>query len=160
MTPADNVAFEVIFVRVQKLYGKPKDGEMCRAYFDALQELPIAVVDAAAHALIKTSKFWPKPVDWLDAAYLIDKPKAGFARERWAKTASGETVYTYICHHCADTGFRPECGCPFDSMYGKCDEHGTGSSASRMPMKPCACRETNPEFLQNHRTTHHFQEQR
>ena len=160
MTTADGPAFEAIFTRVQKLYGKPKDGEMCRAYFDALKELPLAVVDAAAHALIKTEKFWPKPVDWLDAAFKIDAPKAGFRPERWVHTADGHRVATVVCPECSDTGWRPECGCQFESVNGRCDQHGTGSSASRMPVVVCLCRDTNPEWKAAHRTTHHFQEQR
>src|SRR5580765_1844532 len=111
MTSTDGESFEAIFSRVQKLYGKPKDGEMCLAYFDALKELPLTVVDAAAHALIKTQKYFPRPVDWLDAAYLVDKTKQGFARERWTHTASGERVATYVCLKCNDGGFRWQCNC-------------------------------------------------
>jgi hypothetical protein len=160
MTTSDGPAFEAIFTRVQKLYGKAKDGEMCRAYFDALKELPLTVVDAASHALIKTEKYFPRPVDWLDAAYLVDKPKQGFSKERWVHTASGERVATYVCLKCNDGGFRWECNCAFEDVDGTCATHKTGSSASRMPVTPCECRDTNPEWLMKNRTTHKFQEQR
>jgi hypothetical protein len=160
VTTSDGLPFQAIFERVQRLYGKAKDGEMCLAYFDALKDLPLTVVDAAAHALVKSSRYFPRPVDWLEAAFKIDTPKPGFAINRWVTTAEGHTVRSFICLDCCDTGWRMECGCPFEAVNGKCDQHGTGSSASRMPVMACQCRDTNPEWLMKNRTTHKFQEQR
>ncbi len=160
MTPTDGPAFEAIFTRVQKLYGKAKDAEMALAYFSALVDLPLTVVDAAAHALIKTSRYFPRPVDWLEAAYQLEKPTPGFAKERWAKTASGETVPTFVCGRCQDGGWRWECGCLFEMVENKCPTHGTGSSVCRMPVRHCECRDTNPLWREKHQTIRAFQPQR
>jgi hypothetical protein len=142
------------------LFGKKPDAEMGNEYFDALKELPLVIVTDAVASLRKTSRFFPKPVDWLEAAYKLEPIKKGFAPERWVKTAEGDTVHTVICLKCNDTGWRWECGCEFESVYNKCATHGTGSSASTMPVTHCECRETNPEWLMKNRTTHKFQEQR
>jgi hypothetical protein len=160
MTTDDGPAFFAIFERVQRIHGKPKDGAMALEYFEALKGLSLHIVDTAAKQVVKTSRFFPKPVDWLEAAYTLEKPKPGFAKERWATTASGETVPTFVCLKCNDTGWRLECGCEFESVYGKCDQHGTGSSASRMPVLPCHCRDTNPVWLEAHNTIRPFQVQR
>jgi hypothetical protein len=160
VTPADGLPFQAIFKRVGRLYNKPYDGEMNTAYFEALKELPLTVVDAASHALVKSSRYFPRPVDWLEAAYKIDTPKPGFAVNRWVTTAGGERTATYVCLKCNDGGFRWQCGCAFEDVDGKCAEHKTGSSASRMPVTPCECRDTNPEWLMKNRTTHKFQESR
>jgi hypothetical protein len=160
MTTSDGPAFEAIFTRVQKLYGKPKDAEMALAYFQALVELPLTLVDSASLTLVKTNRFFPRPVDWLEAAYKLEPIKKGFAPERWVHTADGHRVATVICPKCSDSGWCPECGCALEDVAGKCKEHGTGSSASSMPVQPCHCRDTNPEFAMRHRTIRQFTEQR
>jgi hypothetical protein len=160
MTHEDIVAFKPIFERVQKLYSKPKDAETCLAFFDALKELPLTVVESASYAVVKTSRYFPRPVDWLEAAYKLEPIKKGFAPERWVHTADGHRVATVICPKCSDSGWCPECGCALEDVAGRCKEHGTGSSASSMPVMPCMCRDTNPEFAMRHRTIRQFQEQR
>ena len=160
MTTADGSAFLAIYTRVCKLWDRPVKEDVAVEFFDALKELPLAIVDEAGRAVCKTSRFFPKPVDWLDAAYKLDRPKPGFAKERWAVMASGERVATYVCLKCNDGGFRWECGCLFEDVDGKCQTHGTGSSASRMPVTQCECRSTNPEWLSRNRTKREFQEVR
>jgi hypothetical protein len=160
MTTTDIDAFTLIYKRVGNLFSRKFEPEQCAEYFKALLEIPLTVVDAAASEVCKSSRYWPKPVDWRDAAAKLDRPTPGFAKERWATTASGERVATYVCLKCCDTGWRPECGCEFEAVNGKCPTHGTGSSASRMPVQHCECRGTNPLWAEQHKTKHEFQEQR
>lgn len=160
MTITDRDAFWAIFCRLSMLFGKKPDAEMCQEYFESLMDLPLVLVTDATTSLKKSSRFWPKPVDWREACYKLEPIKKGFAPERWVHTADGQRVATYVCLKCNDGGFRWECGCAFEDVDGKCSTHKTGSSASRMPVTPCECRDTNPEWLMKNRTTHKFQEQR
>lgn len=160
MITTDRDAFWAIFSRLNMLYGKKPDADMGNEYFEALQELPMTLVQDAVASLRKTSRYFPRPVDWLEAAYKLEPIKKGFAPERWVHTADGHRVATVICLSCNDTGWAHECGCPFEDVSGKCEQHGTGSSASRMPVVACVCRDTNPEFAMRHRTIRQFQEQR
>jgi hypothetical protein len=160
MTTTDRDAFWAIFCRLSMLFGKKPDAEMADEYFQALIDLPLVLVTDATVSLKKSSRFWPKPVDWREACFKLEQPKPGFSKERWTVTAGGERVATYICLKCHDYGFRWECGCAFEDVDGRCATHGTGTSASRMPVTFCECRSTNPEFLAGHRTTRQFTEQR
>ncbi len=160
MTTTDRDAFWAIFCRLSMLFGKKPDAEMCQEYFESLMDLPLVLVTDATVSLKKSSRFWPKPVDWREAAFKLEPIKKGFAPERWVHTADGHRVATVCCASCNDTGWANQCGCPFDSVDGKCPEHGTGTSASRMPVVPCLCRDTNPEWAMKNRTRRQFTEQR
>ena len=160
MTTTDRDAFWAIFCRLSMLFGKKPDAEMADEYFQALMDLPLVLVTDATVSLKKSSRFWPKPVDWREACYKLEPIKKGFAPERWVHTADGHRVATVICPKCNDGGWRPECGCPLEDVSGKCATHGTGSSASSMPVMRCECVETNPEYLMRNRTTRQFTEQR
>src|SRR5882724_4785762 len=118
MTTTDRVAFWGVYSRVCLLWDRPAKQEMATEYFEALKELPLTIVDEAARQVCKSSSYFPRPVHWLEAAYLLEKPKPGFAKERWVQTAEGHTVQTYICARCEDCGWRPQCGCNLDQMFG------------------------------------------
>ena len=67
MTSNDRDAFWAIFCRLSMLFGKKPDAEMADEYFQALMDLPLVLVTDATVSLKKSSRFWPKPVDWREA---------------------------------------------------------------------------------------------
>ena len=71
MTRKDARAFAQEFTRLALIYERNYGDEaaaVCQAYFEALAELPLQDVIVAARALVKHSRYLPRPSEWREAA--------------------------------------------------------------------------------------------
>lgn len=156
MTDTDRSAFGVVFGRVSRTFNRKLDAATCSDYFEALQAVPIEDIEAAAVTLVKSSRFFPKPVDWLEAAQRERRPsRNGF--EKFTPPVvlpDGTTETSYHCHHCQDTGWRPGCGCDLGRLgiTKRCPGHPYEFYGQPYPepLKACSCRPTNRAWLANH----------
>lgn len=63
MNAGDFAAFEALVRKLEKLYGKSCDDELVQAYWNALRDVPLAVVIRRVEEHIKRAKFFPKPTE-------------------------------------------------------------------------------------------------
>lgn len=69
MTDADRAAFAQIMARLWITFGQPEDRRLAaEAYFDALLELDLVDVDAAARDLCRTHEWMPRPAHLIERA--------------------------------------------------------------------------------------------
>lgn len=66
MTDQDRPQFAAVLAQVAEVFGESVSTGRAEAYFSALSELEIAEVRAAAAALIRSCRFFPKPAEWLE----------------------------------------------------------------------------------------------
>lgn len=159
MTAADRAAFSSIFARVCRTFNRPFSADVAADYFTALERVPLPELEAAADDLVRSSRFFPKPVDWLTAAQKARKP-SHFAR--FAPTVvtlpDGRAEITYHCLRCQDTGWRPDCGCEFGRLdyRHRCPAHPfeRNGCAYARPVLPCECRAHNPAWLRKYDTSY------
>lgn len=153
MTGADRSAFFELFSRVSRTFNRKPDAELCGDYFTALEAVPFDDVQAAADGLLKTSRYWPKPVDWLEAAQRARRGKSFSQFTAPVVVADGEDAI-YHCHQCLDTGWRPGCGCELGrlDMSRRCPAHPFERHGTKYPepLKACACRATNTRWQHGH----------
>lgn len=156
MTNQDRPAFLTTFKRVARTFGRKIDDATCEDYFSALAAVPIDEIESAAESLVKSSRFFPKPVDWLEAAQRSRK-RGGGGFQKFTPPIlreDGTTETTYHCHHCQDTGWRPGCGCDLGrlTLTKRCPAHPYERYGMPYPepVKPCDCRGNNPAWQSNH----------
>lgn len=159
MTETDRVAFDVAFRAVVRVHGGRDWTEQAIVklrsdYWDALEELPIALVQTASSELVRSATRWPKPVDWRHAAQRMTKV-AALPAPAVAVLEDGTTEPTFVCMTCEDTGWRPECGCDVGRLTDafRCPRHSPTSEdrrTVRMRVKPCECRRSNPHWFAQH----------
>lgn len=68
MTESDRAEFSKILFGLGEVYGEALSAPRIGAYFAALSDLTIEQFDAAATSLMRSSKFFPRPAEILDAA--------------------------------------------------------------------------------------------
>lgn len=155
MTSVDRPAFFTTFRKVARTFNKKITDDVCTDYFDALEAVPIDEIEAAADTLVKTSRYWPKPVDWLEAAQRSQKHGREFTRfTPPVVMPDGTTETTFHCVQCRDTGWRPGCGCELGrlDLTKRCPEHpySRHDMPYPEPLKACACRDSNQVWQANH----------
>jgi hypothetical protein len=164
MTAADRSAFADVFARVARTFNRKLDASVASDYFTALEAVPFDEIEDAAATLVKSSRYFPKPVEWLEAAQRSRKPKRFEKFTPPVIAADGRTETTYHCHWCKDTGWRPGCGCELGrlDLLWKCPAHPYQRHGITYPepMKPCACRHSNPTWQANHQTAYVAAEER
>lgn len=79
------------------------DEAMVRAYFLALQDIPIEFLAMSAQRLSKRGEWFPKTSEWADAAKRIEAERIERQRELLRR------LPTPLCLSCDDTGWEP-CG--------------------------------------------------
>lgn len=158
MTPADRAAFFDLFARVARRHGKKPDAELAADYFQALERVPLEELEAAADLLWKVSRYFPKPVDWLEAAQKVRKPSHFVRFAPPVLTLDGRAEVTYHCLRCQDTGWRPDCGCEIGRLdfRHRCPAHPfeRNGLAYARPVLPCECRGHNPAWLLKYDTSY------
>lgn len=157
MTSVDRPAFLALWKRVCRTFNHKLDAEQFEDYFTALASVTLEDAESASDALCKSSRYWPKPVDWLEAAQRCRKSPRHFSTfAPPVVTPDGATETTFYCHICRDTGWRPGCGCEMGrlDLTRKCPAHPftRHGLAYPEPVKPCQCRNSNPSWLANHET--------
>lgn len=158
MTDPDVTEFSALLRAVGQVYGGKKTDDMAQAYFEALRDIPMATIREAKGHLVRSARFWPKPVDWRAAVQQIEArvPLSMPVRQE-VILPDGSTVATYVCPTCEDTGWRPDCGCAVgdQDIRGHCPTHG-GHDANgilyRQPVRACGCRSSNPLWNYQHKT--------
>jgi hypothetical protein len=153
MHGSDRQAFTSLFTRVARSFNKKPDPLQCESYFSDLEDIPLAVVEAAADQLRRTARFFPKVVEWRTAAQKVHKPLP-ITRPEPVVEADGTVVETVYCADCDDTGWRPDCGCPLASLAigHKCLAHPyvRFGNVYPNPVRACACRPHNPAWQAQH----------
>jgi len=159
MTPIDRSRFTQALRTVALVCNKVIKPDVIDAYFEALAAVPIEDIERAGRALARTTKFWPKPVEWLtevqrtSVAPPVSLPPPVVLQE------DGTQEVAFHCARCEDTGWRPDCGCVVGALdiKGHCPVHGgryvklhdTTYARARLA---CECRGTNPTWNANHQT--------
>jgi len=155
VTDTDRQRFVPLFQTLARTFNRKSDPAQCNAYFDALVHVPFAELEHAVGHLQRTARFFPKPVEWLDAVQRTRQPVAH--PQPRVVTEAGVTEAAFFCARCEDTGWCPDCGCHVDHLDAgrKCLLHGgrvlPGYDDPRpRSFGPCPCRETNPTWAANH----------
>ncbi len=63
----DRERFSVVLATLGEVYGKEITEVMAEAYWRALRDCPLEAIEAAAIAHIRESRWFPKPVELLEA---------------------------------------------------------------------------------------------
>lgn len=102
MTDSDKPAFVQAFNRLAlALREKDPDSLTLRAYFDALHDLEIEWVTAAADSLVRRAEYgFPKVPDWHREAQRIRAERVAAQRARLRRLPEP------LCAECSDTGMR------------------------------------------------------
>ena len=137
MTAADWDHFVDLFESLARAFNKPVTAEtpkQARDYFEHLSDYPLPLIEQAKADLIRSSKFWPKVVDWrraCDSARSAQRTPA-FAMSQQLEDGTIEPVY--CCATCHDSGWRPACGCRFSEMDwgGRCIRHPRSANGGRL----------------------------
>lgn len=65
---ADRRRFAVAMGKLMAVYRVPPDDVLVESYWEALASWPIEALEAGARSIIREAKFFPRPVEWSDAA--------------------------------------------------------------------------------------------
>ena len=118
MTASDKPAFLGLMKRLAIAMHTPIDDFMVKVHYEALQDIPIAILTRAERKLEREADYFPKPVQWRRAADDVQRDLL-LALPDPSDGADG----VEHCAECDDTGFRPI----------------ARASDVRM-VEPCACR--------------------
>ena len=103
MTAADKVPFVQAFNRLAvacQLPSKDADAAMHRVYFTGLEDLELGAVSAAADALARTAKFFPRVAEWREATRI-----AAVAHIK-ALPPGRDVPWEDECGACGDSGWE------------------------------------------------------
>ena len=76
MTPADAGPFAALLTELGEVYAEDVSPIRARLYFEALDAVALAQVRRACGRLVKTSRFFPRPADILEAVHaLAERPR-------------------------------------------------------------------------------------
>lgn len=81
MTPSDAGMFATVLAELGEVYSEAVSPVRARLYFEALSDLTLDEVRAAAVRVVKTSRFFPKPAELLEA---IQGSESDHAEQAWA----------------------------------------------------------------------------
>lgn len=87
MKKTDSASFASILAELGEVYGEQVSPVRARLYFEALRDLTLAEVRAAAAGLVKASHFFPKPADLLELAATLHEDGHLGPEEAWALVA-------------------------------------------------------------------------
>ena len=178
MTDAEYPAFAEALGHCSVAFSRDLDTPTIDLFFKALKDIPWHLVRHAAADIIKHEERWVPPARWRKVVDKVSE-RMTEAEQQQIEQASRKLlppplwdpitstyVETFQCFTCHDTGWRPACGCPKSKIVtllntdlvdlkslGHCLDHG-GHAANGLlyaqPVKPCDCRNSNPEYLKNH----------
>ncbi len=132
--------FAVIFARMASqlrwLDYRPTD---TANFYDALKDLPIALIHESAKQLATQAnrRFFPTTAEWRGKALDIEA-------ELRRAALIGERVWKTECDTCEDTGWE-YFSCPGDETCGRTKTH-----LPHNYVKPCLCRPTNRTYQRHH----------
>lgn len=144
MTSIDRPAFARLVSTLATVHNRKVDDATLLAYFEALEDIPLELIEAGAKELQKHSRHMPKPADFREA---VQKVRRAAAPLPPVTDEHGQPVLTFVCLRCEDTGWRPVCGCDTGrlDMSHRCPEHG-GEGKAPIRVRACECRPTNANF--------------
>lgn len=118
-----------------------ESGATLRVYFEALKDLPLALLASSATMLMKESgrRFFPTTAEWRTAAekIQIDQRRQFAARE--------PRDWQTECENCDDTGWERFVECTGDETCGRKNPHLPHSY-----VRVCPCRPTNRTYQRHH----------
>jgi hypothetical protein len=132
--------FSASMHRLGRTFSKPVDAELIEDYFEDLKGYSLPIVEQALTHCRQTARFWPRPVQVLDAC--IER-----ARERSVSSVPDGHA---PCRDCADSGFErgPEGRGLWCDGSGVCHLPGCGTpgadSEGHWFTRRCPCRTHNP----------------
>lgn len=133
--------FGTVFAKLaMQLRWTDADGVTIRAYFDALQGLPLEAVGTAADAFAREAgrKYPPTSAEWHQGA--LDA-RSEIVRKRLALPAGRTEPWRHECASCEDTGWVVALECDGSPLCGRVQAH-----PAHPYTKPCGCRATNHTF--------------
>jgi hypothetical protein len=177
VTEAEYPNFADALGQVAIACSKDLDTPTIDLYFKALKEIPWQLIRHATAEIVKFEERWPSPAKWrhivdeVSERFTAEEHKQIVGAQQKLLPApvwdpiTQTYVETFHCFDCHDTGWRPECGCPMGKLItalnspdgtlknlGHCLDHGglvKHGHVYAQPMKPCACRATNPVYREN-----------
>lgn len=104
MTDTDKPAFASAVARLALgLREKEPDAAQMRIYFDAMKDLDVEMVTAAAETLMRSSEWFPKTSEWRAMAQKVEADRTLELEARLRKRMrAGEPP---LCGECDDTGW-------------------------------------------------------
>lgn len=119
-------------------------GETKRAYWEALNDLPITALESAAARLAKSAAWMPKAAEWREAAREIQR--TGLVRAQLPGERSQE--WRHECAFCEDSGWCYDGGQTLHEVV-------VSAYAGRPRMHRCVCRATNHTYQRHAFGGHH-----
>ncbi len=102
MTDHDKPVFAGVMARLAlALRDKDPDSAQMRTYFEALKDLEVDFLSAAADRLVRTAEWFPKTSEWRAAAVAIERERTDDL------TARLRSLPMRLCLVCDDTGWAP-----------------------------------------------------
>ena len=147
MTAGDRPAFVRLMTTLASIHNRKLEAPVLGAYFDALEDVPFALLEQAAVDVKKHARHMPKPVDFREAVQKLRRATPGPPP---VTDDQGAVVWTWACRRCEDTGWRPACGCELgqlDSAH-RCPVHGGDGpdKTAGTRVRACDCRTRNTHF--------------
>lgn len=100
MTDADKPAFAQAITLLAVTLKEPElDAMRIRQYFTALSDRPIEFVTEAVEQILRSSSWFPKPAEWLEATFTLEKQRRDTMRAHLRKLPAP------LCVACNDTGW-------------------------------------------------------
>lgn len=93
MTQVDAERFSIAILALGEALGEQVSEPRLKAYFAALSDLSIEQVEEAAGRLLRTARFFPKPVDFREAVQLSTQDRAELAWRTFSRLCVEEGVY-------------------------------------------------------------------
>ena len=131
-------AFNAAYVRIANVFGSETKEEQMLEYFKALSDIPSDMFDAMATKLERTCEFFPKPVQWRQAADAVAEER----RQEALRFAEDESSETFACLVCLDSGFE-ELTCRPGALCKRCASSKMHPYDHQYARK-CSCRDSNP----------------
>ena len=142
--PSSDAEFLRVFNRLLVALREPADetGVTQGVYFDALKDLPLLALEAAAMALMKEPgrRFFPTTAEWRTVA---ERAQVDLLKQ--AVQPSREEPWRVECERCEDTGWVQGLTCDGTDRCGRQKAH-----APHTFTKPCLCRPTNRTYQRHH----------
>jgi hypothetical protein len=137
---------EALRTLARRLGRKDVDTETATEAFEDLRSFPWPVVTAALETLRKTSRFFPRPQQLIDACHDASREyhSKAFVKPDNVNHEAGQ----YACDVCQDTGFERGLECDGTGVchVGHCGHEGHVNQPHAFTRR-CACRPTNPVLI-------------
>lgn len=137
MGPQDKGSFAKCLALLSATFSKEVSEPKAEAYWAALGDIPVDLVEAGAHRLIRTAPYFPTPAMWRLAIDKVQDATEPLPARLLPGTVSEPTV---VCEVCQDTGWAPV-EMPTSHIYS---EAYRAAHPTTPGVKVCPCWERNP----------------